>query len=49
VSVEFQSLRGGVDRKAQRAFQQAITETMQSTYECPGDLVIEQEFQFKIE
>jgi periplasmic protein TonB len=48
-SVEITSLRGGVDRKAQRAMTQAITQTLQDTYECPGDHVFEQEFQFKIE
>ncbi|MFG6415138.1 ABC transporter substrate-binding protein [Roseateles sp. DC23W] len=48
-SVEFQSLRGGVDRKAQRALTQAIEATLRDTYECPGDHVFEQEFQFKIE
>lgn len=48
-SVEITSLRGGVDRKAQRALTQAITQTLQDTYECPGDHVFEQEFQFKIE
>ncbi len=48
-SVEITPLRGGVDRKAQRAMTQAITQTLQDTYECPGDHVFEQEFQFKIE
>ncbi|MBV8037004.1 hypothetical protein [Roseateles sp.] len=48
-AVEITPLRGGVDRKAQRAMQQAITQTLQDTYECPGDHVFEQEFQFKIE
>lgn len=48
-AVEIQSLKGGVDRKAQRALQQAITQTLQDTYECPGDHVFEQEFQFKID
>lgn len=47
--VEVTPLRGGVDRKAQRALIQAITQTLQDTYECPGDHVFEQEFQFKIE
>lgn len=49
VDVQFQSLRGGVDRKAQRALTQAIEATLRETYECPGDHVFEQEFQFKIE
>jgi periplasmic protein TonB len=46
--VEITSLRGGVDRKAQRALIQAIESTLRETYECPGDHVFEQEFQFKI-
>jgi protein TonB len=49
VSVELTALRGGVDRKAARAMQQEITRTLQETYECPGDHVFEQEFQFKID
>ncbi|HEY0957587.1 MAG TPA: ABC transporter substrate-binding protein [Roseateles sp.] len=49
VDVTFTSLRGGVDRKAQRALTQAIQATLFETYECPGDHVFEQEFQFKIE
>lgn len=48
-AVEITSLRGGVDRKAQRALLQAIEATLRDTYECPGDHVFEQEFQFKIE
>jgi len=48
-AVEITSLRGGVDRKAQRALIQAIEATLRDTYECPGDHVFEQEFQFKIE
>ena len=48
-SVEITPLRGGVDRKAQRALINAITSTLTETYECPGDHVFEQEFQFKIE
>jgi len=48
-AVEITSLRGGVDRKAQRALVQAIEPTLRDTYECPGDHVFEQEFQFKIE
>jgi protein TonB len=48
-AVEITSLRGGVDRKAQRALVQAIEATLRETYECPGDHVFEQEFQFKIE
>ena len=49
VAVEITSLKGGVDRKAQRALTAAIQQTLQDTYECPGDHVFEQEFQFKIE
>ncbi|HEU6455051.1 MAG TPA: hypothetical protein VN201_06265, partial [Roseateles sp.] len=48
-AVEITSLRGGVDRKAQRALIQTIEQTLRDTYECPGDHVFEQEFQFKIE
>ncbi|MGM9480941.1 ABC transporter substrate-binding protein [Roseateles sp. NT4] len=48
-SVEITSLKGGVDRKAQRALIQAIEATLRDTYECPGDHQFEQEFQFKIE
>lgn len=48
-AVEITSLRGGVDRKAQRALVQVIEATLRETYECPGDHVFEQEFQFKIE
>jgi protein TonB len=48
-SVEITSLRGGVDRKAQRALIQAIEQTLRDSYECPGDHVFEQEFQFKVE
>jgi protein TonB len=48
-SVEITSLRGGVDRKAQRALISEIERTLRETYECPGDHVFEQEFQFKIE
>lgn len=48
-SVEITPMRGGVDRRAQRALIAAIQETLQSTYECPGDHVFEQEFLFRIE
>ncbi|KQV60584.1 hypothetical protein ASC95_03825 [Pelomonas sp. Root1217] len=48
-AVEITSLRGGVDRKAQRALIQAVEATLRDTYECPGDHVFEQEFQFKID
>jgi protein TonB len=49
VSAEITSLRGGVDRKALRAMTQAIDSTLRDTYECPGDHVFEQEFQFKVD
>lgn len=48
-AVEITPLRGGVDRKAQRQLTQAIVQHLQETYECPGDHVFEQEFQFKID
>ncbi|MBV8502682.1 MAG: hypothetical protein JO006_13300 [Paucibacter sp.] len=48
-SVEITPLKSGVDRKAQRAMIAAITQTLQETYECPGDHVFEQEFQFRNE
>ena len=47
VSTEVTSLRGGIDRKAQRALIAAIDSTLKETYECPGDHVFEQEFVFK--
>ncbi len=49
VSVEVTPMRGGVDRRAQRALIAAISDTLASTYECPGDHVFEQEFVFRIE
>lgn len=49
VSVEFQSLRGGVERKALRQMTTAVEQTLKESYECPGDHVFEQEFQFRIE
>ena len=48
-SMEVTSLRSGVDRKAQRVLIAAIEATLRDTYECPGDHVFEQEFQFNIE
>ena len=48
-SIEVTPLRGGVDRKAQRAFIASIESTLKESYECPGDHVFEQEFQFKQE
>lgn len=47
VSTEVTSLRGGIDRKAQRALIAAIDSTLKETYECPGDHIFEQEFVFK--
>ncbi|MCU7370148.1 ABC transporter substrate-binding protein [Paucibacter sp. O1-1] len=49
IEVTSSQMRGGNDRKVQRALIAAITDTLQSTYECPGDHVFEQEFQFRIE
>jgi len=48
-SVEITSMRGGVDRKAERSLKAAIEATMRESYECPGDVVIEQIFDFRIE
>lgn len=48
-SVEISAQSGGVDRKAQRMLIAAIESTLRETYECPGDHVFEQEFQFKID
>jgi len=48
-AIEVTSLRSGVDRKAQRALIASIESTLKETYECPGDHVFEQEFQFKLE
>ena len=48
-AIEVTSLRSGVDRKAQRALIGAIETTLRESYECPGDHVFEQEFQFKLE
>lgn len=49
VSADITSLKGGVDRKAQRALTAAIESTLKESYECPGDHVFEQEFQFRVE
>jgi len=49
VEITSAQMRGGNDRKVQRALIAAITSTLQDTYECPGDHVFEQEFQFRIE
>lgn len=48
-AIEVTSLRSGVDRKAQRALIASIESTLRDTYECPGDHVFEQEFQFRLE
>jgi protein TonB len=42
-------IRGASDRKAQRAFIGAIQSTLQDTYQCPGDMLLEQEFVFNME
>ncbi|MEO3714672.1 MULTISPECIES: ABC transporter substrate-binding protein [Roseateles] len=49
VSVELAVIRGASDRKAQRAMQNAISQALADTYECPGDHVFEQDFVFNIE
>lgn len=48
-SVEFTTLRGANDRKAERAMKNAIMAALQESYECPGDRTLEQEFVFKID
>lgn len=48
-SVEFTTLRGPNDRKAERAMKNAIMAALQETYECPGDHTLEQEFVFNID
>lgn len=49
VSVELAVIKGASDRKAQRAMQNAISQALADTYECPGDHVFEQDFVFNIE
>ena len=49
VEITSAQMRGGNDRKVQRALIGAITSALQDTYECPGDHIFEQEFQFRIE
>ncbi|KQP46251.1 hypothetical protein [Pseudorhodoferax sp. Leaf274] len=49
VEVRSAQMRGASDRKAQRELIAAITQTLQRTYECPGEHVFEQEFKFRIE
>ena len=49
VSMEVKNLRAGVDRKAARLLVNSIQQTLTETYECPGDHVFEQEFQFRQE
>lgn len=48
-SVEFTTLRGANDRKAERALKNAIMAALQETYECPGDHTLEQEFVFNVD
>lgn len=45
---EIRRVDGLMDRRAQALIQVAILRTL-ATYECPGDHLIEQEFQFKIQ
>lgn len=45
VGIEVTPLRAGVDPLAQRAFVSSIEQALK-TYDCPGDHVFEQEFQF---
>ena len=47
--VDIQALRGNLDGKSRRALQSAISSALRDSYECPGDHVFEQEFQFRIE
>ena len=49
VEISQAQMSGGTDRKAQRSLITEITRTLQKTYECPGDHVFEQEFNFRIE
>lgn len=49
VEVTSVQMRGGNDRKVQRALIASITDALRDTYECPGDHVFEQEFQFRID
>ena len=51
VSVDVATTRGGgMDRKAERAMKNAITQTVQSTYVCNGEnVVFQQEFAFRME
>jgi hypothetical protein len=46
--VEIRSLMGGVDRRAQRAFAQAITEALHGARCQPGEHVFEQRFDFDV-
>lgn len=47
VGIEVTPLRPGVDPLAQRAFVASIEQALQ-TYDCPGEHVFEQEFQFVV-
>lgn len=46
VSVEARALQGGIPRNVQRALVSAIQQALQHRYECPGDHVFEQRFDF---
>ncbi len=47
--ISLATLRGANDRKADRALKNAITAALTESYECPGDLILEQEFVFNME
>ncbi len=49
VEVTRAQMQGATDRKVQRELIAAITQTLQRRYECPGNHVFEQEFNFRIE
>lgn len=49
VDVTISVIRSPGDKKAQRVMTNLITQTLQDTYECPGDHVFEQPFVFKID
>ncbi|ALV07778.1 hypothetical protein [Roseateles depolymerans] len=49
VDVQFTTLRGANDRKAERAMKNAIQAALTETYECPGDMLLEQEFVFSMD
>lgn len=49
VASDVQSLKGGLDRRARRAFVDAIETALRDTYVCPGNHLFEQEFEFRVE